>query len=130
MTIRSGWTLAGMAAMAGAACFSSRSPVDPNDNTGECRFSPAGVVPGTTVIAIKALIFQPAEVRIRTGGTVTWVNCETEGFEAHTTTADQGEWSSPSMISGDVFSHTFSQPGRFTYHCAPHPFMTGAVVVE
>ena len=25
---------------------------------------------------------------------------------------------------------TFSQPGRFTYHCAPHPFMTGAVVVE
>ena len=113
-----------------AACFSSRSPVDNTDNTGECRFSPAGLVPGTTVIAIKALIFQPAEVRIRIGGTVTWVNCETEGFEAHTTTADQGEWSSPSMISEDVFTHTFSQPGRFTYHCAPHPFMTGAVVVE
>jgi plastocyanin len=113
-----------------AACFSSRSPVDPNDNTGECRFSPGSMVPGTTVIAIKALLFQPAEVRIRSGGTVTWVNCETEGFEAHTTTGDQGEWSSPTMISGDVFSHTFPQPGRFTYHCSPHPFMTGAVVVE
>jgi plastocyanin len=113
-----------------AACFSSRSPVDPNDNTGECRFSPGSMVPGTTVIAIKALLFQPAEVPIRSGGTVTWVNCETEGFEAHTTTGDQGEWSSPTMISGDVFSHTFPQPGRFTYHCSPHPFMTGAVVVE
>lgn len=121
----------GIVLVAGAAaCFSSRSPVDPGDNTGECRFSPASVVPGTTVIAIKALIFQPAEVRIRTGGTVTWVNCETEGFEAHTTTADQGEWSSPIMIAGDLFSHTFPQPGRFTYHCAPHPFMTGTVVVE
>ena len=113
-----------------AACFSSKNPVDNTNLPGDCRFSPTGAVPGTTVVAIKNLAFAPAEVRIRAGGTVTWVNCETVGFESHTSTADGGEWSSPSLTSGEVFSHTFSQAGRYAYHCVPHPSMTAAVVVE
>ena len=113
-----------------AACFSEKGPAENTDLTGECRFSPASAVPGTTVVAIKNQTFAPAEIRIRAGGTVTWVNCEAVGAESHTSTADQGEWSSLSLISGDVFSHTFVQPGRYTYHCVPHPFMTAAVVVE
>ncbi len=112
-----------------AACFSQKNPLE-NNLAGECRFSPSSGVPGTTVVAIRNLAFGPAEIRIRSGGTVTWVNCEPVGAEAHTSTGDQGEWSSLSLSSGDVFSVTFSRPGRFTYHCVPHPFMTAAVVVE
>lgn len=128
---RSRYSLLAIPLIAGlTACFSSRSPVDNSDLPGECQFSPGGSVPGSTVVAIKNFAFAPAEVRIRVGGTVTWVNCETEGTESHTSTADQGEWSSPLLASGDVFSHTFTQAGQYTYHCTPHPSMTAAVVVE
>lgn len=113
-----------------AGCFSEKGPAENSNLAGECRFSPAGAVPGATVVAIKNLMFTPSEVRIRTGGTVTWVNCETVGAESHTSTADLGQWSSPSLPSGAVFSQQFTQPGRYTYHCVPHPFMTAAVVVE
>ena len=113
-----------------AGCFSERGLTDNTDLPGECRFSPSSSVPGTTVVAIRNLTFAPGEVRIRTGGTVTWVNCEDIGAETHTSTADQGQWSSPSIPSGEVYSLTFAQPGRFTYHCVPHPSMTAAVVVE
>lgn len=113
-----------------AGCFSSRDPVGNNGPAGDCRFSSGGGVPGSTVVAIRNFAFGPGEVRIRSGGTVTWVNCENEGVEAHTSTADQGAWSSPNLVSEDVFAHTFPQAGTFTYHCAPHPFMTGTVVVE
>ena len=112
------------------ACFSSRNPVDNSGLPGECRFSPGGPVPGTTVVVIKDFAFAPAELRIRVGSTVTWVNCETPGVEAHTSTADEGGWNSPLLSPGDVFSRTFVQPGRYTYHCTPHPFMTAAIVVE
>jgi plastocyanin len=113
-----------------AACFSSKNPVDNNGPGGECRFSSSGGVPGSTIVAIRNFAFAPAEIRIRANGTVTWVNCEDAGAEAHTSTADQGEWSSASLASGDEFSHTFPQPGVYTYHCVPHPFMTATVVVE
>lgn len=113
-----------------AACFSEKNPTDNSNLRGECRFSPSSAVPGTTVIAIKNLAFAPAEIRIRAGGTVTWVNCEAVGAESHTSTADQGLWSSLSLTSGDVFTLKFDQPGRYTYHCVPHPFMTATVVVE
>ena len=113
-----------------AACFSSRGPTDNTGLPGECRFSPGSPVPGTTIVAIKNFAFTPAEVTVRAGGTVTWVNCEAAGVESHTSTADAGQWSSPTLAPDDVFSHTFSQPGRYTYHCTPHPSMTAAVVVE
>jgi amicyanin len=113
-----------------AGCFSSRDPVGNNGLDGECRFSSSGGVPGTTIVAIRNLTFTPEEVTIRAGGTVTWVNCEPAGAEAHTSTADEEEWSSPTLTSGDGFSHTFPQAGTYAYHCEPHPFMTGTVVVE
>lgn len=114
-----------------AACFSSKSPTENGNLAGECSFSPVSAVPGSSVIAIKNLLFTPAQVRIRAGASVTWINCEVVGAESHTSTADQqGLWSSPSLSSGASFTQTYPQPGTFTYHCVPHPFMTGTVVVE
>ncbi len=131
MNRRASQTSASILVIAGlAACFSSKGPVDPSTAGGDCRFSPSGAAPGTTVIAIKNLAFTPTEVRIKTGGTVTWVNCEVAGAETHTSTSDQEQWGSQALISGDAFSHKFDQPGRYTYHCVPHPFMTATVVVE
>ena len=32
--------------------------------------------------------------------------------------------------AGDTFSYTFTEAGEFPYHCEPHPWMIGTVIVE
>jgi plastocyanin len=61
------------------------------------------------------------------GQRVTWINCDED---QHTSTADAGQWTSPLLAPGDAFTQTFATTGVFSYHCEPHPFMTGRVIVE
>ena len=96
--------------------------------------SDPGVAPGNegrrvVEIEIRGMRFSETELEVPAGTTVRWVNRDPV---AHTTTGD-GErpvWSSPSLGPGDVFEVTFEAPGEFAYHCVPHPFMTGRVVVR
>ncbi|MFW6088149.1 MAG: cupredoxin domain-containing protein [Gemmatimonadota bacterium] len=67
------------------------------------------------------------EMRIPAGTTVRWVNRDPVG---HTVTPDDGNWGSPLIGPGEVFEHTFSEPGRYPYHCIPHPYMESSVVVS
>ena len=124
----SAWGAAGaLALVAAAACFSDRSGTGPV--TGTCQLPVDETVPGSVVVPISNFQFLPAEVHIRTGQTVTWLNCEDDAT-SHTSHSDDEVWSSPLLSPGTSFSHTFDQPGTFDYHCDPHPFMTGRVVVE
>jgi plastocyanin len=70
--------------------------------------------------------FDPAEVTVPAGATVRWVN---KGKEEHTVTADDKSFDSGMKRSGTSFQRVFSKPGRYTYYCAPHPWMKGAVRV-
>lgn len=130
---RAGWSLsvavAGGLALGGlaAGCFSEHNPTAPVE--GVCRLPVGDEVPGSIVVPIANFAFSPAEVRIHVGQTVTWVNCE-EDATSHTTHANGEEWSSPLLAPGQAFSHLFDRAGTFDYHCDPHPFMTGRVVVE
>jgi plastocyanin len=111
------------------ACFSERS-AGPTQSGAECSV-PVSVIDSLHyIVAIRDFAFQPDSIGVPPGATVTWVNCETPPLEPHTTTADGGAWSSPALNPGQRFSHTFPAPGAFPYHCAPHPFMIGKVVVE
>jgi amicyanin len=123
------WLLAAAvaAAVAAGACFSERSATGPV--AGTCRHPVNDSVPGSVVVPIADFAFLPAELHVHAGQTVTWVNCE-ESATSHTSHADGEEWSSPLLGPGASFSHRFDQPGTFDYHCDPHPFMTGRVVVE
>ena len=116
------------ATLAVVACFSERVAGDGLPSGVRCEVPLDGF--GTTVVAIRDFAFRPADVRIRTGTTVTWVNCEPQNVESHTTTADGGAWSSPLLAPGATFSHTFDQVGTFAYHCEPHPFMRATIIVE
>jgi plastocyanin len=118
----------GSAAAALAGCFSEREVTAPAP-AGEtvCGLPVREGVAGSTVVVVRRFAFGPTEVRVRAGERVTWVNCEIEG---HTSTADGGEWDSPLLALGAVFTRTFPAAGVFPYHCALHPFMTGRVVVE
>lgn len=45
-------------------------------------------------------------------------------------TANRGEWKSPMLQERQVFRHRFTEPGTYSYHCDPHPQMTGVVIVR
>jgi plastocyanin len=82
------------------------------------------------IVAIRSFAFQPAEIRIPAGSTVVWINCEPEGVEPHTATADGGDWSTPLLGPGQAAARTYDQPGTHAYHCAPHPFMRATLIIE
>ena len=115
----------GVASSMVSGCFSERSATAPVE--GVCTIPVGGGVPGSTLVVIQRFTFGPTDVRIRAGERVTWLNCD---LESHTSTADGGAWASPLISPGEAFTQTFPAAGEFTYHCEPHPFMTGRVIVE
>ena len=70
--------------------------------------------------------FSPASLTIHVGDTVTWSNA---GPSPHSATANDGSFDTGLLQKGASGSHTFSQPGTFTYFCTIHPFMHGTIVV-
>ena len=106
-------------------CFSEREAMAPQE--GQCSFPIEEGIPGSTIIVINRFAFGPADVTVLVGDRVTWINCD---VDSHTSTADGGAWASPLLTPGTTFTQTFEAAGEFTYHCEPHPFMTGRVVVE
>jgi uncharacterized protein (TIGR03118 family) len=91
----------------------------------------------TTNVSIVDFGFQPADVTIKVGDTVTWTNT---GSFTHTSTSGtttggarhpDGLWDSGSILPGQTFSHTFSKAGVFPYYCTPHfTSMVGTVNVQ
>jgi plastocyanin len=111
-------------------CFSDHTVDGAQPGTGSCRVPESPELEGSTLVTISGYAFHPAQVRVRPGGRVTWVNCETTEGLSHTSTGGGGAWSSPLIAPGTTFSQTFDSPGAFSYHCEPHPFMQGSVIVE
>jgi plastocyanin len=77
-------------------------------------------------IDVKDLQFLPAEVRIRPGERVEWVNRDPV---AHTVSAEDGSWGSNLLAPGESYVRLFTVAGRYPYYCAPHPEMRAVVVV-
>lgn len=80
------------------------------------------------VVEIDIADFEYGEstTRVPPGTIVRWVNSDPV---AHTATSDAGAWDSGLIGPGETWEREFSEPGRHEYHCTPHPFMTGTVVV-
>lgn len=70
--------------------------------------------------------FEPAEVTVPAGSTVVWHN---KGKEEHSVTADNKSFDSGWKPKGGNYQRTFTRPGTYAYHCAPHPWMKGVVRV-
>ena len=83
---------------------------------------------GGAEVSEEGIAFQPAEVTVGVGDTVTWTNNDSVG---HAVTADSFSSGEPGgMAPGDTFEHTFQEAGTFDYVCTVHPGMEGTVVVE
>ena len=76
------------------------------------------------------LNFEPANITVMIGvnNTVVWKNEDTDWHSAHSD--DNIEFDSGLMQSGASFTHVFERVGTYTYHCDPHPWMTGVVIVK
>jgi len=125
--IGGGLVVAGLLAFA-AGCYSDRSGTGPSAASCTANLDPGAF--GSVIVAIQGFAFNPTPVHVAVGGKVTWVNCEPEGTPSHTTTAENGGWSSSLLDPGTSYTFTFPTAGTFAYHCQPHPSMTAQVVVQ
>lgn len=90
--------------------------------------APKIVVPeGGATVRISQYAFPTDPIAVSAGRTVVWVNADPV---EHTVTFDGTEPGSPLIPPNGTFSHRFDKPGTYTYHCTPHPFMKGVVVVK
>jgi plastocyanin len=83
--------------------------------------------PGTKAASIVDFAFEPADISVPTGTTVTWQN---RGQAPHTVTAGDGSFDSGMIAAGASYATTFDTPGTFKFACSFHPDMTGRIVVS
>lgn len=81
---------------------------------------------GAGAVAIANFAFDPADVEVAPGTTVTWTN---DDGTPHRVKANDDSFDSEDMGQGDTFEHTFDAAGTFDYICAIHPSMTGTITV-
>lgn len=81
----------------------------------------------TRTVEIQGFRFKPANITIKRGTRVRWINRDSA---AHTVTANNGAFNSGLLRKGETFSRTFRTVGKRAYHCNPHPYMRGSVVVQ
>lgn len=95
-------------------------------------FAASEVPADAIVVEIDQLKYQTPELTVKVGDTVTWVNKE---VMPHDVAFNPGPVGPAILVGGmmmkdQAFSVTFNEPGTYDYHCSPHPFMRGKVIVE
>jgi plastocyanin len=105
----------------------SNGQVAPDQSTGTNSSGQATPpAPSATTVNITNHAFDPAQLDVAAGTTVTWTNGDTE---AHTVTADNGLFDSGVLEPGQSYSTWLGGSGTVAYHCDIHPDMKGSVVV-
>lgn len=87
----------------------------------------SGEPPGTNEVFMRSIAFDPMEITIMVGESVTWTNMD---IVPHTATsgnpgdADLGSiFRSDTFLQGQTFTYTFDEAGEFVYFCEVHPSM-------
>jgi plastocyanin len=82
-------------------------------------------------VIMQSNTYQPAEMTVSVGTTVTWVN--EDSFDHTITAGTRGEPSGlfdATVAAGGNFSYTFEEAGTYDYYCTIHPGMNGTIIVE
>ena len=82
---------------------------------------------GGTEVSIADFTFDPGDLTVAIGDTVTWSNAD---GATHTVTSDDDAFDSGDLGSGATFEQAFDEAGDFAYHCDIHPQMAGTITVE
>jgi plastocyanin len=82
----------------------------------------------TKTVLIQDFRFKPANITIKRGTKVRWINKDSA---PHTATANNGKsFNSGLLRKGQGYTHTFKSLGKKGYFCKIHPHMKGSVVVK
>jgi len=82
----------------------------------------------TRTVLIKNFSFKPANITIKRGTKVRWINKDST---AHTATANnKRSFDSGRLSKGQSYTHTFKSAGKKPYHCEIHPDMKGRITVK
>jgi len=83
--------------------------------------------------------FYPQDLIVPPGSDVTWTNDDDlthiitsgkkVGYGMYEFLQD-GMFNSGELVEGESFTFHFAEQGRYEYFCVPHPWMTGAVIVQ
>lgn len=84
-------------------------------------------------VEIKDMAYATPEVKVKTGGAVTWTNADEVAHNVHFrdgpakgTSKAQGKM----LNKGESYTVTFAEAGTYDYICTPHPMMKAKVIVE
>jgi amicyanin len=81
-------------------------------------------------IHINNFSFSPAELKVKAGTAVTWINDDEEPHNVVNIGQPTRVFRSGGMDGDDRYSFTFDKPGTYQYICSVHPYMHGEVVVQ
>jgi len=93
------------------------------------------IVPGAVIEGNESYVPNKATALLEFSNNVIWKNNDDT---AHTVTPDHrhadaysGDFGSTGVLKpGDTYEFLFTEPQEVHYHCQPHPWMTGSIVVE
>jgi amicyanin len=85
--------------------------------------------PAAAKVSIDNFVFEPKELVVTAGTTVTWVNADDVPHTV-TSTASPPLFDSRTLRADGTFSFEFKAAGTYNYFCKAHPYMTGKVVVS
>jgi plastocyanin len=117
--------LAGLAALATAACGGKSSPGSSAPGATPTAVSSVTIPDGATVIDQQDLTFKPSTVTVKAGGQVYFKNSEAT---FHTVTV-QGKNISGIMKRNSVVVWTAPAPGTYKVGCDYHPQMHATITV-
>ncbi|MGI9566915.1 MAG: cupredoxin domain-containing protein [Nitrosopumilus sp.] len=93
------------------------------------------IVPGAVIEGNENYVPNAPTVLLTIDNRVIWENLDDT---AHTVTPDHrhsdffsGDFGSTGVLKpGDSYEFLFTEPQEVHYHCQPHPWMTGSIIVE
>jgi plastocyanin len=108
-------------AVAFAACSGGAGSPSPTE-------APSAAAPGdaTGAVSVVDFGFEPADLTVAAGTTVTWTNT---GAATHTVKWSDGTPESSGLTSGATYQRTFDTAGTFPYVCGIHGSMSGTITV-
>lgn len=77
-------------------------------------------------VVIKDFSFQPANITIKAGDTITWVN---QDDAQHSAWDLNNQFDTGLLGKGQSAALTFASAGTFSYRCRPHGNMRGTITI-
>ncbi|MBO6726594.1 MAG: cupredoxin family copper-binding protein [Rhizobiaceae bacterium] len=79
------------------------------------------------LVTIERFKFEPAELSVSVGDTITWTNAD---IAPHTATAEDGNWDTGTIKKGEAISITVAPGMTGGYFCRFHPAMKAELEID